>query len=138
VTWGGGSGSAPGAGGSSGTRRPRRVGCLRLSLLIWLCAPPSAVKTAPGQSPAGKKGANPWGLYDVHGNVWEWVQDEWHDTYNSAPADGSAWKDRISAYRVLRGGCWLHHAKCCRSAFRSYDGPGDRNHCLGFRLLQEM
>ena len=87
-------------------RRPRRGACLGLSLYIWLCPSTPAVKTAPRRSPAGKKGANPWGLYDVHGNVWEWVQDEWHDTYNGAPADGSAWEDGVSAALVYRGGRW--------------------------------
>ena len=88
--------------------------------------------------PFGNRKANPWGLYDVHGNVWEWVQDEWHDAYNSAPADGSAWEDGSSAYRVLRGGSWIINARRCRSAFRGSNGPGFRNHSLGFRLLKEV
>ena len=133
----GGSGGAPRAGGISGTRRPRRVGCFRLSLLIWLCPSTPAVKTAPGQSPAGKKVANPWGLYDVHGNVWEWVQDEWHDTYNGATADGSAWEDGVGVIRVSRGGSWFSGARACRSANRNCSAPGDRYHYLSFRLLQE-
>jgi formylglycine-generating enzyme required for sulfatase activity len=57
--------------------------------------------------PVGKKGANPWGLYDVHGNISEWVQDEWQDTYNGAPDDGSAWEDGVGiVLRVFRGGNW--------------------------------
>ena len=87
--------------------------------------------------PVGKKGANPWGLYDVHGNIWEWVQDEWHDTYNGAPSDGSAWEDGIRAIRVNRGGSWFSDARNCRSA-RRYFFPGYRCHYLGFRLLQEV
>ena len=88
--------------------------------------------------PVGSKGANPLGLYDVHGNVWEWVQDEWHDTYKGAPADGSAWEDGVSTRRVVRGGSWIRDARRCRSADRRNDGPGYRDHDLGFRLLQEM
>ena len=88
--------------------------------------------------PVGKKGANPWGLYDVHGNVWEWVQDTWHDTYNGAPDDGSAWRDGVSAIRVLRGGSCLNNANGCKSANRFYYNPGDRYHFLGFRLLKEV
>ena len=88
--------------------------------------------------PVGEKKANPWGLYDVHGNVWEWVQDEWHNTYNGAPIDGSAWRDRVSAFRVSRGGGWIRYARFCRSAHRSDNAPDKRYHFLGFRLLQEM
>ncbi len=88
--------------------------------------------------PVGKKKANPWGLYDVHGNVWEWVQDEWHDTYNGAPNDGSTWEDGVSANRVFRGGSWNYLAGLCRSAYRSNFGPGVRALYLGFRLLQEV
>ena len=88
----------------------------------------------------GKKGANPWGLYDVHGNVWEWVQDTWHDTYNGAPIDGSAWEDGVSAARVFRGGGWLNITRVCQSAGRRCSVPGIRfrDRYLGFRLLQEM
>jgi formylglycine-generating enzyme required for sulfatase activity len=68
--------------------------------------------------PVGQKKQNPWGLYDMHGNVWEWVQDTWHDNYNGAPTDGSAWEGSGSN-RVDRGGGWLGGAGCCRSAFRS-------------------
>jgi len=88
--------------------------------------------------PVGKKGANPWGLYDVHGNVWELVQDIWHDTYNGAPVDGSTWEDGFSVIRVFRGGGWFDFAGLCRSAFRGSFGSGDRTHSLGFRLLQEV
>ena len=88
--------------------------------------------------PVGKKEANPWGLYDMHGNVWEWVQDEWHDNYDGAPDDGSAWEDGSGALRVFRGGGWLNSARNCRSAYRCNYVPGSRSHILGFRLLQEM
>ncbi len=88
--------------------------------------------------PVGKKGVNPWGLYDVHGNVWEWVQDEWHDTYDGAPTDGSAWQDKKSALRVFRGGSWIAHARNCRSASRSRFAAGNRERHFGFRLLQEL
>jgi formylglycine-generating enzyme required for sulfatase activity len=88
--------------------------------------------------PVGKKGANPWGLYDMHGNVWEWVQDKWHGTYNGAPADGSAWEDGVGAYRVDRGGGWINDASNCRSADRFHSVPGFSIRGLGFRLLQEM
>ena len=68
--------------------------------------------------PVGQKRANPWGLYDMHGNVWEWVQDIWHDIYVGAPADGNAWEDGASASRVFRGGSWINNAWYNRSAFR--------------------
>ena len=71
--------------------------------------------------PVGQKKPNPWGLYDMHGNVWEWVQDSWHRNYNSAPTDGSAWEGD-GARRVGRGGGWCERARSCRSAHRLYDG----------------
>jgi formylglycine-generating enzyme required for sulfatase activity len=87
--------------------------------------------------PVGKKKENRWGLYDVHGNVWKWVQDEWHDTYNGAQDDGSARENGIDTYRN-RGGSWFNYAWNCRSASRNYDVPGYRYLDLGFRLLQEV
>jgi len=88
--------------------------------------------------PVGQKKSNPWGLYDMHGNVWEWVQDEWHDSYEGAPTDGSAWEDGSGAVRVFRGGGWSCNAGDCRSAVRSHAGPGARVLDLGFRLLKEL
>ncbi len=88
--------------------------------------------------PVGKKGANPWGLYDVHGNVREWVQDTWHDTYNGAPIDRTAWRDEVSSLVVLRGGSWFSIASSCRSAGRYYFVSVFRDPNLGFRLLQEV
>jgi formylglycine-generating enzyme required for sulfatase activity len=86
----------------------------------------------------GQKKSNPWGLYDMHGNVWEWVQDEWHDIYYGAPTDGSAWESGGGADRVIRGGGWLSIAWYCRSAFRNRYAPRNRNLVLGFRLLREL
>lgn len=87
--------------------------------------------------PAGSLGvANGFGLYDMHGNVWEWCEDQWHNSYDGAPTDGSAWVD-ISGralFRVNRGGRWDGSAAYCRSAFRYHYSPDDRGHNLGFRL----
>ncbi len=82
--------------------------------------------------------ANAWGLFDLHGNVWEWCQDDWHGSYGGAPNDGSAWVDisGTGSYRVIRGGSWYGGAVYCRSAFRGSDAPGDRYGYLGFRLVR--
>ncbi len=83
----------------------------------------------------GKKKPNPWGLYDMHGNVWEWVQDIWHGDYNGAPTDGSSWEGDGSS-RVNRGGGWNNSARACRSARRAPYDPGYRVNAFGFRLLR--
>ena len=86
----------------------------------------------------GQKKPNPWGLYDMHGNVWEWHQDEWHSDYDGAPLDGSAWEDGSSSSRVLRGGSWFSFAGYCRSANRFGNVPGFRSYYLGFRVLRKL
>ena len=81
-----------------------------------------------GTHPVGLKAPNAWGLYDMLGNVWEWCEDHWHDSYEGAPIDGSAWVDAeaagITADRVIRGGSWLAGARCVRAAFRGRREPG--------------
>ncbi|WP_406670714.1 formylglycine-generating enzyme family protein [Methanolobus sp. ZRKC4] len=88
--------------------------------------------------PVGQKKPNPWGLYDMHGNVWEWCQDGWHSYYEGAPTDGSAWEDGSGSLRVSRGGSWFNNAENCRSANRYEYAPYSRYFNFGFRLLREM
>ncbi|MBN2488103.1 MAG: formylglycine-generating enzyme family protein [Methanosarcinaceae archaeon] len=88
--------------------------------------------------PVGQKKPNQWGLYDMHGNVWEWVQDEYHSNYEGAPVDGSARDDGSSSNRVLRGGVWNYYAWNCRSANRVSLDANYRDDFTGFRLLREM
>jgi formylglycine-generating enzyme required for sulfatase activity len=87
----------------------------------------------------GQKLPNAFGLYDVYGNVWEWTQDCWHETYVGAPADGSAWVTGCSGtQRVLRGGSWLGFPAYLRSANRGRDFPGSRENLNGFRLARTL
>jgi len=85
--------------------------------------------------------ANAFGLCDMHGNVWEWCLDHWHDNYEGAPNDESAWlTDDKSDRRILRGGSWLSFPRNCRCASRDYDNPGNVNNIslIGFRVVCEL
>ena len=87
----------------------------------------------------GSFGANNWGLHNMHGNVWEWVEDVWHDNYAGAPTDGSAWKSGgDSSRRVLRGGAWISYPGNLRSAYRSRNSPDVRDYDYGFRLARTV
>ena len=80
---------------------------------------------------------NPWGLHEMHGNVWEWCQDHWHGNYRGAPTDGSAWVGTdAGASRVVRGGSWLIVARLVRAAFRGHGRPGSRDGSFGFRCAR--
>ncbi len=84
------------------------------------------------------KVANAFGLYDMHGNVWEWCLDYWHDDYTGAPFDGSAWTNTNNGdekFRVLRGGGWGNDPKDCRSANRHRMEPELWSYEVGFRVV---
>jgi formylglycine-generating enzyme required for sulfatase activity len=81
---------------------------------------------------------NAFGLYDMHGNVWEWCQDTWHDSYKGAPVDGRAWIDNNNNYRCLRGGSWNSNPRGCRSAYRYDLSRAVRDYIylnIGFRVV---
>ena len=79
--------------------------------------------------------ANPFGLYDMCGNVWEWCEDGWHENYINAPTDGSAWTSLSSQRKMLRGGSWGSLPGNCRSAYRLYNSLADLNYAIGFRVV---
>jgi formylglycine-generating enzyme required for sulfatase activity len=80
--------------------------------------------------------ANAFGLYDMHGNVWEWCADYWHESYEGAPVDGSVWldNDNDNQFRLLRGGSWYYEPGLCRSAYRLVGDAGDGLDLFGFRV----
>jgi formylglycine-generating enzyme required for sulfatase activity len=85
---------------------------------------------------------NRWGLHDMHGNVFEWVEDHWHNNFRGAPTDGSAWLDAgaamASGLRVLRGGSWYVHPRHCRSANRYRESVFHRTEDVGFRVARTL
>jgi formylglycine-generating enzyme required for sulfatase activity len=75
----------------------------------------------------------------MHGNVYEWVEDDWHDKYDGAPGDGRAWIDKPrGANRVVRGGSWRNGARNCRSVYRFDSRPDRRRSLIGFRLSRSV
>lgn len=89
-------------------------------------------------APVGAFRPNPWGLHDMLGNVREWVRDCWHESYEGAPADGSAWEAGDCPRRVVRGGSWYTKPENLRSATRDRNGPDYRTNTIGFRLAQDL
>lgn len=92
-------------------------------------------------TPVGEFPANPFGLYDMHGNVWEWCADDWHDNYYYAPTDSSPWITsnlQFNSLAVLRGGSWFDYPLSCRSASRLNTGRGSSQKFIGFRLVSSL
>jgi formylglycine-generating enzyme required for sulfatase activity len=81
---------------------------------------------------------NAWGLYDMHGNVWEWVQDSWHEDYAGAPTDGALFPGGDPAMRTKRGGGWYSLLSEIRSASRQGDQPDHRGGDIGFRVARGL
>lgn len=107
-------------------------------------------------NPVGEKNPNAWGLYDMHGNVWEWCADNWYSNYENMPIDGSQrglafdeydvpreqWGEeghtvryRNTSFRAVRGGSWNYPASACKSSNRYYHSPDDKSNYLGFRPI---
>ena len=93
---------------------------------------------AAGNDPAvGVLKPNPWGLYDVHGYLWEFVSDAWHDNYVAAPVDGSSWaSDDAQARHVVRGGSWRERYECHRCAYRQPVAANAQGDSIGLRCVK--
>jgi formylglycine-generating enzyme required for sulfatase activity len=90
-------------------------------------------------APAGSLKPNAFGLYDMHGNVWEWVEDSWHETYDGAPTDGSAWlAGGDPSFRIVRGGSWRNDSELVRAAVRVRRHINVRFDTLGFRVARTL
>ena len=95
-----------------------------------------------GTHPVGQKLPNAWELYDLHGNVWEWCADDWHDDYEGAPIDSQIWTKDIKNHeeggetkKLLRGSSWYINARDCRSACRNHNLARSAGHFVGFRVV---
>ncbi len=91
-----------------------------------------------GSAPVGSFKPNPFGLYDVHGNEWEWLQDCWNPSHRGAPSDGSARLDGDCQFRVIRSGSWYYFSKNMRSAWRFKNDARVKSYGIGMRVLREL
>jgi len=83
--------------------------------------------------------ANAFGLFDMHGNVWEWCMDHWHENYNQAPTTGEVWLDNgKNLSRVVRGGSWTSEAAKCRSTYRQISDTSHKSNNTGFRIVRNL
>jgi formylglycine-generating enzyme required for sulfatase activity len=95
-------------------------------------------------APVGSFKPNAFGLYDMHGNVWQWIQDCWHDNYQGTPIDGSGWVTSCTdgSRRVMRGGSWYYNPRApplyLRAAYRSGHSADDRFADVGFRVARTL
>lgn len=89
-------------------------------------------------APVGRFQPNAFGLHDMIGNVWEWVEDCWSAGYDRAPTNGSAWTRGDCGRRVVRGGGWLAGPPVTRAAFRYRNDTGEREESLGFRVARSL
>jgi formylglycine-generating enzyme required for sulfatase activity len=92
----------------------------------------------PRTVPVQSFGPNPWGLYQVHGNVYDWVEDCWHDNYDGAPSDGSAWVSANCNRHVLRGGAFSRNMQTARSAARIWSGSANRIVYMSVRVARTL
>ena len=91
-----------------------------------------------GSGPVGSFPANPFGLHDTAGNVWEWIADCWNANYVGAPADGSPRRDGKCRRRVMRSGSWYYFSKNSRSAWRAKNDGRVKSYNIGMRVLREL
>jgi formylglycine-generating enzyme required for sulfatase activity len=89
-------------------------------------------------APIGQFPANPFGLHDMHGNVWEWVQDCWTDDYIGALSDGSLWTPGNCSSRIVRGGSWSSSPQNIRTADRLKSEAYGRHYNIGFRVARTL
>src|SRR5215207_2190731 len=89
-------------------------------------------------APVGSFRPNQLGLFDMHGNVWEWVEDCWNESYETAPRNSAAWTAGDCSSRVVRGGSWNSNVNKLRSAARGWNNPGGRNRSIGFRVARDL
>lgn len=129
----------------AGTVTPYSTGnCIHTSQANYDGTFPYAECMAPADTdlhktlPVGSFAANPWGLYDIHGNANEWTQDCWNENYSGAPTDGSAWQEGNCSRRVVRSGSWYGYAVQLRSAYRCRSHPTFKHRSLGFRLARSL
>jgi formylglycine-generating enzyme required for sulfatase activity len=109
-----------------------------INLVAWYDKNSGAGMFSKGHThPVAKKQANPFGLYDMNGNVWEWMEDSYHESYDKAPSDGSQWAGD-GATRVLRGGSWNSNPRGTRVTFRGGVEPSTRYNDIGFRLARML